>query len=83
MQYFAYLPEIRRIIDTTNTVESVNMSLRKVTKSRGLFPRDKALLKLCCLPPNNISKNWTMPLRDWEAALTRLTIQFECRMFKG
>ena len=61
---FEYPPEIRRIIYTTNAIESVNMSLRKVTKSRASFPRDEAFLKLFCLPPNNISKKWTVPLRN-------------------
>jgi putative transposase len=58
------------------TIESVNMSLSKVTKTRGSFPSDEALLKLFNLALNNISKKWTMPLRDWKAALTRFTIQF-------
>jgi putative transposase len=80
--FFEYPPEIRRIIYTTNAIESVNMSLRKVTKSRGSFPSDEALLKLFYLALNNISKKWTMPLRDWKAALTRFTIQFEGRMPK-
>jgi len=75
--FFEYPPEIRRIIYTTNAIESVNMSLRKVTKSRGSFPSDEALLKLFYLALNNISKKWTMPLRDWKAALTRFTIQFK------
>ena len=56
------------------------MSLRKVTKIRGAFPSDEALLKLLYLALNNFSKKWTMPLRDWKAALTRFTIQFEGRM---
>ena len=80
--FFESPPEIRRIIYTTNAIESVNMSLRKVTKSRGSFPSDEALLKLFYLALNNISKKWTMPLRDWKAALTRFTIQFEGRMPK-
>jgi len=80
--FFEYPPEIRRIIYTTKAIESVNMSLRKVTKSRGSFPSDEALLKLFYLALNNISKKWTMPLRDWKAALTRFTIQFEGRMPK-
>ena len=55
------------------------MSLLKVTKNRGSFPSD-ALLKLFYLALANIAKKWTMPLGDWKAALTRLTIQFEERM---
>jgi len=78
--FFDYPPEIRRIIYTTNAIESVNMSLRKVTKNRGSFPSDDALLKLFYLALINISQKWTMPLRDWKAALNRFTIQFEDRM---
>ena len=78
--FFDYPPEIRKVIYTTNAIESVNMSLRKITKNRGSFPSDEALLKLFFLALRNISKKWTMPIRDWKAALTRFTIQFEERM---
>ena len=78
--FFDYPPEIRKIIYTTNAIESVNMSLRKITKNRGSFPSDDALLKLFYLALRNISQKWTMPIRDWKAALTRFTIQFEDRM---
>ena len=78
--FFDYPPEIRKVIYTTNAIESVNMSLRKITKNRGSFPSDEALLKLFYLALNNISKKWTMPIRDWKAALNRFTIQFEERM---
>jgi len=75
--FFDYPPEIRRIIYTTNAIESVNMSLRKITKNRGSFPSDESLIKLFYLALMNISQKWTMPLRDWKAALNRFTIQFE------
>ena len=78
--FFDYPPEIRKVIYTTNAIESVNMSLRKITKNRGSFPSDEALLKLFYLALNNISKKWTMPIRDWKSALNRFTIQFEDRM---
>jgi putative transposase len=78
--FFDYPPEVRRVIYTTNAIESVNMSLRKITKNRGSFPNDEALLKLFYLALNNISKKWTMPIRDWKSALNRFTIQFEDRM---
>ncbi len=68
------------MIYTTNAIESLNMSLRKITKNRGSFPSDEALLKLFYLAIQNISKKWTMPIRDWKAALNRFTIQFEERM---
>lgn len=78
--FFDCPPEIRKIIYTTNAIESVNMSLRKVTKSRGSFPNDESVMKLFYLALQNISKKWTMPLRDWKPALNRFTIQFEERM---
>jgi putative transposase len=81
--FFEYPPEIRKVIYTTNAIESVNMSLRKITKNRGSFPSDDSLLKLFHLALNNISKKWTMPIRDWKAALIRFTIQFEERMPKS
>jgi len=78
--FFDYPPEIRKVIYTTNAIESVNMSLRKLTKNRGAFPSDEALTKLFYLALRNISQKWTMPIRDWKAALTRFTIQFEERL---
>ncbi len=78
--FFDYPPEIRRIIYTTNAIESVNMSLRKVSKSRGSFPNDDAVIKLFYLALINIAKKWSMPLKDWKPALNRFTIQFNERM---
>jgi putative transposase len=78
--FFDYPPEIRKVIYTTNAIESVKMSLRKITKNRGAFPTDEALLKLFYLALRNISRKWTMPIRDWRAALNRFTIQFEERL---
>ena len=78
--FFDYPPEIRKVIYTTNAIESVNMSLRKLTKNRGSFPSDEALLKLFYLALRNISLKWSMPIRDWKAALTRLTIEFGDRI---
>ena len=78
--FFDYPPEIRKVIYTTNAIESVNMSLRKLTKNRGSFPSEEALMKLFYLALRNISQKWTMPIRDWKAALTRFTIQFEERI---
>ena len=73
--FFDYPPEIRKVIYTTNAIESVNMSLRKITKNRGSFPSDDALLKLFYLALNNISQKWTMPIRDWKAALNAVGLQ--------
>jgi putative transposase len=78
--FFAYPPEIRKVIYTTNAIESLNMSLRRVTKHRGSFPNDESILKLLYLALNNIAKKWTMPIRDWKAALNRFSILFGDRM---
>jgi len=78
--FFDYPTEIRKVIYTTNAIESVNFSLRKLTKHRGAFPNDEALMKLLYLALRNISKKWTMPIRDWKAALNRFTIQFAERL---
>ena len=78
--FFAYPPDIRKVIYTTNAIESLNMSLRKVTKNRGSFPTDEAMLKLLYLALKNIAKKWTLPIRDWKAAMNRFTILFEGRM---
>lgn len=78
--FFDYPAEIRKVIYTTNAIESLNMSLRKVTKNRGSFPNDAAMFKLLYLALNNIAKKWTMPIHDWKAALNRISILFETRM---
>jgi len=78
--FFVYPPDIRKVIYTTNAIESLNMSLRKVTKNRGSFPTDEAMLKLLYLALRNIAKKWTLPIRDWKAAMNRFTILFEDRM---
>jgi len=81
--FFDYPPEIRKVIYTTNAIESINMSLQKVIKTRSSFPTDDAVMKLFYLALNNISKKWSMPIRDWKAALNRFAIQFEDRMSQG
>lgn len=78
--YFAYPQAIRKVIYTTNAIESLNMSLRKVTKNRGSFPNDEAMFKLLYLALNNISKKWTMPVRDWKSALNQFSVMFEDRI---
>jgi len=78
--FFDYPPEIRKVIYTTNAIESINMSLRKIIKNRSSFPTDEAASKLLYLALNNISRRWTMPIHDWKAALNRFTVQFEDRM---
>ena len=72
--FFAYPPDIRKVIYTTNAVESLNMSLRKVIKTRGSFPNQEAAMKLLYLALGHIAKKWTMPVQNWKAALQRFAI---------
>jgi len=78
--FFGYSPEIRKIIYTTNAIESINYSLGKITKTRSSFPTDEAALKLLYLGIRNISKKWTMPVRDWGAALNQFAILYGDRV---
>jgi len=78
--FFDYPEEIRRVIYTTNAIESLNSSLRKISRSRNLFPTIESLYKLFFLAIQNISKKWTMPIQNWPAALNRFTIEFSERM---
>jgi putative transposase len=77
--FFAYAPEIRRVIYTTNAIESVNFSLRKLIKNRASFPTEEAAIKLIYLGLRNIAKKWTMPIQNWKPALSQLMIRFEER----
>jgi len=78
--FFDYPDEIRRVIYTTNAIESLNMSIRKVIKNKRVFPSDDAALKQLYLALKNISKKWTMPIRNWGAAMNRFSIMFEERL---
>jgi putative transposase len=81
--FFAYPAEIRKVIYTTNAVESLNMSLRKVIKTRGSFPNEEAALKLLYLGLERAAKKWTRPVLDWKAALNRFAILYEDRLPRG
>jgi len=78
--FFAYPPNIRKAIYTTNAIESINRSVRKIIKNRGSFPNDDAALKLLYLALNNISKKWTMPIMDWASCLNQFIIIFGNRV---
>ena len=78
--FFAYEQDIRKVIYTTNTIESVNMSLRKIIKTRGSFPNQEAAFKLLYLALENAAKKWTMPVQNWKGALQRFSILFGDRM---
>jgi putative transposase len=77
--FFDYPPEIRKVIYTTNAIESLNMTVRKVIKNKRAFPSDDSMLKLVYLALKNIEKKWTMPLRDWGLAANRFSIEFRDR----
>ncbi|QGX38418.1 IS256 family transposase [Permianibacter aggregans] len=74
--FFDYPPEIRKIIYTTNAIESLNASLQKVLKPKKAFPNDEAILKVLYLTLHRIAEKWTMPVHDWKAALNQLLIVF-------
>ena len=78
--YFKYPEEIRRVIYTTNSIEAVHRQFRKLTKTKGGFPNEDSLLKLLYMGIQNASKKWTMPIRNWNLALSQLTIFFEGRL---
>jgi putative transposase len=71
---FAYPVDIRKVIYTTNAVESLNTSLRKVIKTRGSFPTQESAMKRLYLALEHIAKKWTKPVKDWKAALQRFAI---------
>lgn len=73
---FAFPEDIRKVMYTTNAIESVNMSLRKVTRNHRIFPSDEAVYKVISLAMQNIAKKWTMPIRNWVPALTCFAIEF-------
>lgn len=77
--FFDFPHDIRKVIYTTNAIESTNRSLRKVLKTRGALPNDDAVFKLLYLALGNISKRWTMPIRNWTGALNQFAIHYEGR----
>ena len=79
---FNYPEDIRRVIYTTNAIESVNSSIRKATTRHKMFPNDEAALKVVYLAITEASKKWTMPIRNWRLALNRFTIEFGDRVAK-
>ncbi len=78
--YFKYPEDIRRRIYTTNPIESFHSQLRKVTKTKRVFPSDMALLKLLYLVQENVRKNWTRPLNGWNLTMSQMIIIFEKRL---
>jgi transposase-like protein len=79
MPFFAVPPEIRRVIDTTNALESVHARLRKIIKTRGDFPNDEAATKLLWLALRNSTRRWTMPVRPWREAMAPFALLYPVR----
>ncbi len=77
---FGFPDDIRRAVYTTNAIESLNMSLRKVIKTRASFPNDEAAFKLLYLALRNIAKKWTMPIPHWSQAMQAFSIIYEGRV---
>ncbi len=81
--FFAFPSEVRRIIYTTNAIESLNAKLRRAVRARGHFPNDDAALKLLFLVLNRTEKEWTMPAREWGMAKAQFAILFGDRFTKA
>ena len=79
---FAFPADIRRVIYTTNAIESLNMILRKVTANHRIFSSYEAVYKVIYLAMRNSAKKWTMPIRDWKPALNRFAVEFAERFPK-
>jgi putative transposase len=77
--FFAFSPEVRKILYTTNAIESLNASVRKAVRNKGHFPSDQAATKLIWLALRNITETWKNPPIAWHAAKAQLAIQFQER----
>jgi putative transposase len=77
--FFAFPPAVRKVIYTTNAIESVNAQLRKIVKTRGHFPSDDAATKLLWLALSNITAEWSRAAHDWKAAMNQFAILYEDR----
>ena len=78
--FFAFAPELRKAIYTTNPVEALNRQLRKVVKTRGAFPTDAAVMKVLWLSIDRASRKWTYPRKDWDLVVQQLAIVFGDRV---
>src|SRR6187402_311791 len=81
--FFAFPPEVRRVVYTTNALESVHARIRKIIKTRGHFPTDDAASKLIWLALRHITAEWIRPATHWHAALNQFAIAYEDRFLKG
>ena len=80
---YKYPPEVRRIMYTTNAIESLNRQFRKVTKTTSVFPHEEALGKLLWLAQRDITRKWSLPIRDWGTIITQLAVLFPERVRLG
>ena len=80
IEFFNYPNDIRRAIYTTNAIESLNFSLRKVTRNKSSFPDDESIYKVMYLAIKNASSRWTMPIKDWGLAVNQFAILFDGRV---
>jgi putative transposase len=80
--FFAFPPEVRRVIYTTNAIESVNARLRKIIKTRGHFPSDDAATQLIWLPLRNITADWGRAGHKWKSAMNQFAVLYEARFTK-
>ena len=78
--FFQFPDHIRKLIYTTNAVESLHRQFRKVSKNRSVFPSDDALFKMLFLAARDISKKWTMPVQNWKDALSHFALLYEDRL---
>lgn len=78
--FFDYPQEVRKVVYTTNAIESLNYSMRKVLKNRGAFPNDESIMKLLFMGLKNVARKWTRPIRDWKAALNQFVILYGDRV---
>ena len=78
--YFDYTKPIRKIIYTTNIMESYHKNLRKVTQNKGTFPNEMAILKLIYLEATGLTQKWSKPMEDWGLTAQQLFIKFGDRM---
>lgn len=78
--FFKYPPEVRRLVYTTNPIESFNRSIRKITKTKSSFPTDDSLFKILYLIVMDASEKWTMPIPNWGVILGQLTVYFQERV---
>ena len=75
--FFSYPPDIRKVIYTTNAIESLNSVIRKSVKTRKLFPNDESAIKVIFLAIQAASKRWTMSIQNWKPAMNHFMIEFE------